>query len=164
MASILYRAAPIDPALKPGSPPHRSSELSRFESPNADTPASQSTDTDLPKSFSPVLPDLSGIGKYNGSEYRESFPGSVSVSASLPGLAALASVASAPTSNLRYVCERRKTIPTWTSLYKVLAILRMNTFPLASCIPLLFSAGKDPMGASEMGANRLADRFPFQRV
>ncbi|KAJ5539472.1 GATA type zinc finger protein asd-4 [Penicillium frequentans] len=101
VASILYRAAPIDPALKPGSPPHQSSELSRFESPSADTPASQSTDTDLPKSFSPVLPDLSGIGKYNNSEYRESFPGSVSVSASLPGLAALASVASAPTSNLR---------------------------------------------------------------
>lgn len=108
VASILYRAAPIDPALKPGSPPHQASELSRFESPSADTPASQSTDTDLPKSFSPVLPDLSGIGKYNSSEYRESFPGSVSVSASLPGLAALASVASAPTSNLRYVCEGGK--------------------------------------------------------
>lgn len=107
VASILYRASPIDPAIKPASSAHQTSpSLSRFDSPSADSSITRppsSTDTDNPKRYSPALPDLSRIGKLHSSDYRENFPGSVSVSASLPGLAALASVASAPTSNLRYV-------------------------------------------------------------
>lgn len=106
VASILFPASPIDPALKPASSAHQTPELSRFDSPSVDPsiPRPPSTDDDIPKRFSPVLPELSSIGKFPSSDYRDNFPGSVSLSTSLPGLAALASVASAPTSNLRYVC------------------------------------------------------------
>lgn len=99
MASILYRASPIDPALKPASSAP-TPDLARFDSPSDISAASPPTGTDIPKPFSSALPDLGSIGKF---DYRDNFPDSVSVSTSLPGLAALASVASAPTSNLRYV-------------------------------------------------------------
>ncbi|KAF9248049.1 transcriptional regulator family: GATA type zinc finger [Penicillium roqueforti] len=49
--------------------------------------------------FSTTLPDIKSVTKF-GSGESDGYPGS-SVSTSLPGLAALASVASAPTSNLR---------------------------------------------------------------
>ncbi|OQE79464.1 hypothetical protein PENNAL_c0051G03369 [Penicillium nalgiovense] len=51
--------------------------------------------------FSTALPDIKSVTKF-GSGESDGYPGS-SVSTSLPGLAALASVASAPTSNLRCV-------------------------------------------------------------
>ncbi|KAJ5499220.1 transcriptional regulator family: GATA type zinc finger [Penicillium expansum] len=51
--------------------------------------------------FSTTLPDIKSVTKF-GSGESDGYPGS-SVSTSLPGLAALASVASAPTSNLRCV-------------------------------------------------------------
>lgn len=51
---------------------------------------------------SDTLPDLRIIDKYSGSAGSD-FSGSNSINPSLPGLSALASVASAPTSNLRYV-------------------------------------------------------------
>lgn len=97
MASILYRASPIDPALKAASSAP-TPDLARFDSPSDISAASPPTGTDIPKPFSSALPDLGSIGKF---DYRDNFPDSVSVSTSLPGLAALASVASAPTSNLR---------------------------------------------------------------
>lgn len=104
VASILYRASPLDPALKPASIAHQSSDTSRFEPPSVETSASvPSTGTDTTKAFSPTLPDPSSIGRSFSAENKDSFPGSISAGSSLPALAALASVASAPTSNLRYV-------------------------------------------------------------
>ena len=106
MASILYPASPIDPALKPASPAHQTPELSSLEPPLAESSAvhpSQAIAEESHKHFSPTLPDLGGLDKLDGSEFKDNFPGSVSGGTSLPALAALASVASAPTSNLRYV-------------------------------------------------------------
>lgn len=105
MASILYPASPIDPALKSASSAHQTSDLPRYDSPS-DTTQQPSSETN-PKRFSPSLPDLGNIGKFQGSDYKDDFA-SASVSHSLPGLAALASVASAPTSNLRYVAYRTR--------------------------------------------------------
>lgn len=105
VASILYPASPIDPALKSTSSTHQTPELSRFDSPSADSAAqpSSSTGADTHRPFSSTLSDLSSIGKINSAEYEDGFSSSVSGGTSLPALAALASVASAPTSNLRYV-------------------------------------------------------------
>lgn len=97
MASILFRASPIDPALHPASPPapqthdlasyNRSTSIddqSTTQQPGADAIAEQSNYS---------LDTCNGIGS--------GFPGPNSLGPSLPGLSALASVASAPTSNLR---------------------------------------------------------------
>ncbi|KAJ5595986.1 GATA type zinc finger protein asd-4 [Penicillium hetheringtonii] len=100
VASILYPASPIDPALKSASSAHQTSDLPRYDSPS-DTAQPPPTSETESKRFSPALPEVGSIGKSQGSDYKDDFPGSVSVSTSLPGLAALASVASAPTSNLR---------------------------------------------------------------
>lgn len=105
VASLVYGASPIDPTLKPGSPAHQSPDLSRLDPPSADISAtSHSAGADTERQFSPVLPHLRSFGKTSdgsNSDYKDTFAGLVSVSTSLPGLAALASVASAPTSNLR---------------------------------------------------------------
>lgn len=157
MASILYRASPIDPALKPASSPHQTPDLARFDSsPDDSSAVAPSASADIPKRFSPALPDLGSIGKVSSSEYKDTFPDSVSVSTSLPGLAALASVASAPTSNLRYVqangihtsCQK---IP--PSSERGFAFPRLATFPSSSSNRCRVSAIMDP--------RRLADRFPY---
>lgn len=105
VASLLYGASPIDPALKPGTSAHPSPNLSRFDFPSADrSGASPSAGANIERQFSPVLPQLRTFGKTSEAsypDYKDRFSGLVSVSTSLPGLAALASVASAPTSNLR---------------------------------------------------------------
>ncbi|KAJ5349137.1 uncharacterized protein N7506_002390, partial [Penicillium brevicompactum] len=96
LASTLYRASPIDPALKPGSSPEEGDfpyDLS------VETSTRQPSSGSAP--FSTNLPDIKSVTKF-GSIDSDGYPGS-SVSTSLPGLAALASVASAPTSNLRFV-------------------------------------------------------------
>lgn len=139
MASILYRASPIDPALKPGSV-HPTSDLANYDSPSAEPSATRSpTSEDNPKQFSPVLPELSG-DKFSSPEYKDGFPGSTSVSTSLPGLAALASVASAPTSNLRYVQFHGTGQNTLGSLSA-----GIDSFPSADDTPLL--SGGDAKGA-----------------
>lgn len=149
MASILFPASPIDPALKPASSAHQTPELSRFDSPSVDPsiPRPPSTDDETPKRFSPVLPELSSIGKFPSSDYRDNFPGSVSLSTSLPGLAALASVASAPTSNLRYVytVERDE-----GKLEAVPSMGEALGSPLRSAGPP-YSLHRDPMCEMDMG-------------
>lgn len=157
VASILYRASPIDPALKPASSAHQNPDLARFDSSPDDTSAvAPSASADIPKRFSPALPDLGSIGKVSSSEYKGTFPDSVSVSTSLPGLAALASVASAPTSNLRYVqangihtsCQK---IP--PSSERGFSSPHSATCPSSSSNHRRVSAIMDP--------RRLADRFPY---
>ncbi|CAI7657054.1 unnamed protein product [Penicillium glandicola] len=95
VASTLYRASPIDPALKSGSPQEREFPYDLSENSSARHPSNGS----IP--FSTTLPDIKSVTKFGPGE-SDGYPGS-SVSTSLPGLAALASVASAPTSNLRCV-------------------------------------------------------------
>ncbi|KAJ5991418.1 hypothetical protein N7499_003834 [Penicillium canescens] len=91
VASILYRASPIDPALKPGSPQVREFP---YDSPSEASTTRQPSNGSIP--FSTTLPDIKSVTKF-----ESDYPSSSTVSTSLPGLAALASVASAPTSNLR---------------------------------------------------------------
>ncbi|KAJ5452750.1 transcriptional regulator family: GATA type zinc finger, partial [Penicillium cf. griseofulvum] len=94
VASTLYRASPIDPALK-----SRASQEREFPYDlSADSSSARhASNGSIP--FSTTLPDIKSVTKF-GSGESDGYPGS-SVSTSLPGLAALASVASAPTSNLR---------------------------------------------------------------
>lgn len=96
MASTLYRASPIDPALKSGSPQEREFP---YDLSAENSSARHASNGSIP--FSTTLPDIKSVTKF-GSGESDGYPGS-SVSTSLPGLAALASVASAPTSNLRCV-------------------------------------------------------------
>lgn len=105
MAPILFRASPIDPALRsPASPDSSSRDLASYStSLPADgrkTPQLPSA-SELAHSFgnpdtttSTTLPPLDSI------QENLSLPRSTT---SLPGLSALASVAIAPTSDLRYV-------------------------------------------------------------
>ncbi|KAJ5613203.1 transcriptional regulator family: GATA type zinc finger [Penicillium lagena] len=74
-----------------------------YHSPPDPSSTTRSKAAEGSSSYGTPLSDLSRIGKlhYSGREH-ESYISS-SVSTSLPGLAALASVASAPESNLRYV-------------------------------------------------------------
>ncbi|KAJ5943568.1 transcriptional regulator family: GATA type zinc finger [Penicillium verrucosum] len=90
--------------LTPTSPLHRGFHpLSGREFPydlSAENPSARhASNGSIP--FSTTLPDIKSVTKF-GSGESDGYPGS-SVSTSLPGLAALASVASAPTSNLRCV-------------------------------------------------------------
>lgn len=94
MASTLYRASPIDPALKSGSPQEREFP---YDLSAENSSARHASNGSIP--FSTTLPDIKSVTKFSSGE-SDGYPGS-SVSTSLPGLAALASVASAPTSNLR---------------------------------------------------------------
>lgn len=161
MASILYRASPIDPALKPASST-QTPDLVRFDSPS-DVSTSPPTGSDIPKPFSPALPDLNSIGKF---DFRDNFPDSVSVSTSLPGLAALASVASAPTSNLRYVPGKGNENGSWES--GVLEVYRPTEMISPGLSPLLFSAESPSFHLQEGGPisaeNALADRVIFLTI
>lgn len=105
VASTLYRASPIDPALKPGT------------SPDGDFPYDLPVNTSATRqpssgsvSFPTTLPDIKSVARF-GQGDSDGYTGS-SVSTSLPGLAALASVASAPTSNLRFVKTPRQSVLT----------------------------------------------------
>ena len=100
MASLLFRASPIDSALHPPpSPTSKSHELSGYNhSTSSIDPQPSSVEySGLPE---PGAGEKSGDGDGDTSG---GFPGCSSIPPSLPGLSALASVASAPTSNLRYV-------------------------------------------------------------
>lgn len=114
MASVLYRASPIDTSLHPPSPSSESHDLSSYN--NATTssidtpPVSRQTATGTEGAYSTsqpsdALPDLGGVDKFGNHSGNggSDFSGHGSIGPSLPGLSALASVASAPTSNLRYV-------------------------------------------------------------
>ncbi|KAA8644153.1 putative GATA transcription factor (AreB) [Aspergillus tanneri] len=112
MASLLFRASPIDPALRPPSPSTSPSHEPSYNhsSSSVDSTSAQST-TDAAAGASSAssqysaLPDFVSLDKSNHSPSSSSngnssgFPSSLGPS--LPGLSALASVASAPTSNLR---------------------------------------------------------------
>jgi hypothetical protein len=118
VASILFRASPIDPALHPSSPPapqtHDLASYNRTTSID-DQSTSQQPGADAIAGASPRFSQLDDIGTdlccLEQSNYSldtcngigSGFPGPNSLGPSLPGLSALASVASAPTSNLRYV-------------------------------------------------------------
>ncbi|KAB8235513.1 putative GATA transcription factor (AreB) [Aspergillus alliaceus] len=110
VASLLFRASPIDPALHPPSPStSQSHDLKYNNSSTIDSPsASRQSTTDAVASASSAssqyfgtLPEFGSLDKSPGSSDSNggSFPGSLGPS--LSGLSALASVASAPTSNLR---------------------------------------------------------------
>ena len=115
MASILFRASPIDPALRPPSPSaSQSHDLSNYNH-SSTSIDSQSvshrpvTDaatgaSSTSSQFSGAFPDVGSIDKpiHSPGPNSNGFESS-SLGPSLPGLSALASVASAPTSNLRYV-------------------------------------------------------------
>lgn len=109
VASILFRASPIDPALRPPSPSaSQTHELPNYSQSSIDSEAASRqplTDAAVGVSstashFSGALPEVGGIDSHSHSS--NGFESS-SLGPSLPGLSALASVASAPTSNLRYV-------------------------------------------------------------
>lgn len=115
VASVLFRASPIDPALHSTSSAPKSRELSDYNStasPVDPQSVSRQTITSpvtgisstvaASTEYSGSLPDLGSGVKSNGNG-SGGFPGCSSIPQSLPGLSALASVASAPTSNLRYV-------------------------------------------------------------
>ncbi|GAT26421.1 pH response protein PalF [Aspergillus luchuensis] len=115
VASLLFRASPIDPALRPPSPSNSQSQDSNYKHTSSSTdsqPGSRQSTTDTgagassaSSQYSGTLPEASSLDKYTHSPSSSSngsaFPSSLGPS--LPGLSALASVASAPTSNLRYV-------------------------------------------------------------
>lgn len=117
VASVLFRASPIDPALHstPSSAPksHELSDYNSTVSPVDPQSVSRQTITSpatgisstvaASTEYSGSLPDLGSGVKSNGGDGSGGFPGCSSIPQSLPGLSALASVASAPTSNLRYV-------------------------------------------------------------
>lgn len=110
VASILFRASPIDPALRPSSPSasqtHELPNYSQSSSIDSEAASRQPlTDavagvSSTASHFSGALPEIGGID--NSNHTSNGFESS-SLGPSLPGLSALASVASAPTSNLRYV-------------------------------------------------------------
>lgn len=113
VASLLFRASPIDPALRPTSPSASQSHDLKYNNTTSsiDSPsASRQSTTDAVASASSAssqyfgaLPEFGSLDKSPDSSDSNgsSFPGSLGPS--LSGLSALASVASAPTSNLRYV-------------------------------------------------------------
>lgn len=117
VAPLLFRASPIDPALHP-SPESAPRDLASYRT---STPSDGRTTphlpviADLPKTKSPpnpasppnTLPPPDFLeSKFTGPS-RDTFAGSpgnnLSVPPSLPGLSTLASIASAPTSQMRYV-------------------------------------------------------------
>jgi hypothetical protein len=97
VASILFRASPIDPALHPSSPPapqtHDLASYNRTTSIDDQSTSQQPGADAIAEQSNYSLDTCNGIGS--------GFPGPNSLGPSLPGLSALASVASAPTSNLR---------------------------------------------------------------
>ncbi|KAL4898056.1 hypothetical protein BDV59DRAFT_198297 [Aspergillus ambiguus] len=112
LASLLFRASPIDPALRPPSPSAAPSHGLKYppnSSSESQSASRQSTTTDaavapssVSSQYSGTLPEFAAIDKSTGSpghNHSNGFPSSLE--SSLPGLSALASVASAPTSNLR---------------------------------------------------------------
>ncbi|KAK1143523.1 GATA zinc finger protein 3 [Aspergillus melleus] len=102
-SSLLFRASPIDPALRPPSP---SNDPNYNQSSSAESNSRQST-TDAAAGASSASSQASGtVPEFNSLDKSNHSPGSSggfpsSLGPSLPGLSALASVASAPTSNLR---------------------------------------------------------------
>ena len=111
----MFRASPIDPALRPPSPSaSQSHDLSNYNhsstsidsqsvshQPVTDAATGASSTS---SQFSGAFPDVGNIDKpiHSPGPSSNGFESS-SLGPSLPGLSALASVASAPTSNLRYV-------------------------------------------------------------
>ncbi|PGH16876.1 hypothetical protein AJ79_01520 [Helicocarpus griseus UAMH5409] len=104
VAPVTFGASPIDPALHRSSP-SQTRDLPIF-TPGIQTEASSS-------SLPPSLRDVSDPSSTSTQSSNASLPtqnpsngdsNSLNYSSSLPGLSALASVASAPTSHLRYVC------------------------------------------------------------
>lgn len=113
MAPILYRASPIDPALRsPASPDSSSRDLASYStSLPADgrkTPQLPSA-SELAHSFGnpDSTPPSTTLPPLDSRQENLGLPRSNSGTTSLPGLSALASVAIAPTSDLRYVRNPR---------------------------------------------------------
>lgn len=109
MASLLFRASPIDPALRPPSPSNSQSNDLAFNPSSSSVESQSATDTaqgvsSASSQYSTTLPDLASSSLERSSEGTNGANAfSNSLEPSLPGLSVLASVASAPTSNLRCV-------------------------------------------------------------
>ncbi|KAJ9241589.1 transcriptional regulator family: GATA type zinc finger [Paecilomyces variotii] len=115
VAPLIFRASPIDPTLHPpSSSPAQSRDLSAYStkpasidersSPRASTAAAAgisrpSSTSPSSNALQPGEDNRSSFGSGSGSDHNT--PDHLSISPSLPGLSALASVASAPTSQLR---------------------------------------------------------------
>ncbi|KAJ9301933.1 transcriptional regulator family: GATA type zinc finger [Paecilomyces variotii] len=115
VAPLIFRASPIDPTLHPpSSSPAQSRDLSAYStkpasidersSPRASTAAAAgisrpSSTSPSSNALQPGEDNRSSFGSGSGSDHNT--PYHLSISPSLPGLSALASVASAPTSQLR---------------------------------------------------------------
>lgn len=110
MASLLFRASPIDPALRPPSPSNSQSNDLAYNPSSSSVESQSATDTaqgvsSASSQYSTTLPDLasSSLEKSSQEGTNSANAFSSSLGPSLPGLSVLASVASAPTSNLRCV-------------------------------------------------------------
>ncbi|KAL4920193.1 hypothetical protein BDW62DRAFT_216417 [Aspergillus aurantiobrunneus] len=108
VASLLFRASPIDPALRPPSPSNSQSNDLAYNPSSSSVESQPATDTaqrvsSASSQFSTTLPDLASSSLEKSPEEGTSGASafSSSLGPSLPGLSVLASVASAPTSNLR---------------------------------------------------------------
>jgi hypothetical protein len=123
VASLLFRASPIDPALRPPSPSNSQSTDPIYKHSSSSVDSQSVTDTaqgtsSASSQYSTTLPELASSSLEKSPEEGTGVVGafSTSLGPSLPGLSVLASVASAPTSNLRCVfllcdfhCDTRST-------------------------------------------------------
>jgi hypothetical protein len=113
VAPILFRASPIDPALRsPASPDSSSRDLASYSTAvpadGRKTPQLPSA-SELAHSFGnpDSTPPSTTLPPLDSRQENLGLPRSNSGTTSLPGLSALASVAIAPTSDLRYVRNPR---------------------------------------------------------
>ncbi|KAL4795321.1 hypothetical protein BDV19DRAFT_398978 [Aspergillus venezuelensis] len=107
-SSLLFRASPIDPVLRPPSPSNSQSNDISYNTSSSSAESQSATDTapgvsSASSQYSTALPELASSSLDKGLEDSASGANafSSSLGPSLPGLSVLASVASAPTSNLR---------------------------------------------------------------
>ncbi|KAI9369458.1 hypothetical protein BJX61DRAFT_545554 [Aspergillus egyptiacus] len=110
VASLLFRASPIDPALRPPSPSNDQSNDLPYNPSSSSAEIQSAADTaqvvsSASSQYSSTLPELASSSLERSPEETAigSSAFSSSLGPSLPGLSVLASVASAPTSNLRCV-------------------------------------------------------------
>lgn len=115
LASLLYRASPVE-HLRSVSAPYSRTELEKYGSPVSldsrgasplPAPTVSATEISRPSSTSTQASNAALVHQYQSSNQSIHSAPHNSTSFSLPGLSALASIASAPGSQLRYVKARR---------------------------------------------------------
>jgi hypothetical protein len=111
LAPLLYRAAPVE-HLRSVSASHARSDLDKFSNPISfdsrgasplPAPAVSATEISRPSSTSTQASNAATVQQHQYHNQNIHTPPHSSTSVSLPGLAALASIASASSSQLRYV-------------------------------------------------------------